>query len=183
MKSKRMKAAWQNKRNRAARGEHVLTATAPAWLRMHNGAFEVIEDRAAIVRRIFALALEGHGYGSIAGRLNAEGIEPFATGPSKTRKANGWHPSYIRKILTNEAVIGRFQPMRRVWVDSKKRREPTGEPIEKYFPVILDEPDAFYRIRRSPTGASGHKGKALSNILSGLVACHYWPSEFSRGQL
>ena len=175
MKSKRMKAAWQNKRDRAAKGEHILTATAPAWLRLHNGEFEAREDRVGIVRRIFALAVEGHGYGSIARRLNDENIEPFGTGPSEARKANGWHPSYIRKILTNEAVIGRFQPMRSVYdaITGKKKREPDGEPIEGYFPTVLGDPDDFYRIRRAPVGASGHKGKALSNILSGLVACHY----------
>jgi DNA invertase Pin-like site-specific DNA recombinase len=173
MKSRRVRAAWQSKRDRAASEGHILTAMAPAWLRLRDGSFEVIEDRAAIVRRIFSLALEGHGYGSIARRLNDENIEPFGTGPSEARKANGWHPSYILKILSNEAVIGRYQPMRRIWVDGKKRRETAGPPIEGYFPVILDEPDTFYRIRRLPTGASGHKGKALSNILSGLVVCHY----------
>jgi hypothetical protein len=173
IKSKRMKAAWQNKRERAAKGEHILTATAPAWLRLNNGEFEAREDRVRIVRRIFALALEGHGYGSIARHLNDKNIEPFGTGPSEARKSNGWHPSYIRKILANKAVIGHFQPMRQVWVGDKKRREPDGPLIEGYFPTILDDPNDFYRIRRAPVGASGHKGKALSNILSGLVACHY----------
>ncbi len=172
MKSRRVRAAWQSKRDRAASEGHILTAKAPAWLRLRDGSFEVIEDRAALVRRIFVLALEGHGKAAIAYRLNEEGIEPFGDGPSEARKADGWHPSYVKKILSNEAVIGRFQPMRRVWVDGKKRREPDGPPIEGYFPVILDEPDAFYRVRRSPTGASGHKGKALSNILSGLATCH-----------
>ena len=173
MKSRRVRAAWQSKRDRAVSEGHILTAKAPAWLRLRDGSFEVIEDRADIVRSIFRRALEGHGKAAIAYRMNEEGIEPFGDGPSQARKANGWHPSYIKKILSNEAVIGRFQPMRRVWVDGKKRREPDGPPIEGYFPVILDEPDDFYRVRRSPTGASGHKGKALSNILSGLAKCHH----------
>ena len=172
-KSLRVRAAWQRKRDRAVSEDHKLTAKAPAWLCLRDGSFEVIEDRAAIVRRIYALALEGHGKASIAYRLNDEGIETFGDGPSQARKADGWHPSYVKKILSNDAVIGRFQPMRRVWVDGKKRREPDGPPIEGYFPVILDEPDDFYHVRRWPTGASGHKGKALSNILSGLATCHY----------
>ena len=173
LKSRRIQAAWQNKRDRAASDGHILTAKAPAWLRLLNGAFEVIEDRATVVRRIFALAIEGHGKAAIAYRLNEEGVETFGDGPSQARKADGWHPSYIKKILSNEAVIGRFQPMRRVWVEGKKKREPDGPKIESYFPVILNEPDDFYRVRRSPSGASGHKGKALSNILSGLAICHY----------
>jgi DNA invertase Pin-like site-specific DNA recombinase len=173
LKSRRVRAAWQRKRDRAASEGHILTAKAPAWLRLHDGSFEVIEGRATIVRRIYSLALEGHGKAAIAYRMNREGIEPFGDGPSEARKAHSWYPSYIKKILANEAVIGRFQPMRRVWVDGKKRREPDGPAIDGYFPVILDEPDDFYRVRRSPTGASGHVGKVLSNILSGLATCHY----------
>lgn len=170
LKSRRVRAAWQNKRERAANGGHVLTARAPAWLRFRDGSFELIEDRAAIVRRIFALALEGHGKVSIARQLNREGVAPFGDGPSQARKADGWHPSYVRKIIENEAVIGRYQPMRRVWIDGKKHREADGPVIEGYFPPVLHNPDDFYRARRA-TGASGYKGRALANILSGLVAC------------
>ena len=173
MKSRRVRSAWQRKRDLAASGGHILTAKAPAWLRLRNGSFEIIEDRVAIVRRIFDMALAGHGKAAIARRLNAEGVEPFGDGPSQARKADGWHASYIAKILSNPAVIGRFQPMRRVWVDGRKKREPDGEPIGGYFPTILSDPNAFYRIRRAPVGASGNKGKALSNILSGLAACQH----------
>ncbi len=171
LKSRRVKAAWQDKRGRAAEGGHILTSRAPAWLRVVNGAFEVRKDRAAVVRRIFALALAGHGKGSIAHRLNEDKVEPFGDGPAEARKANGWHPSYVQKILSNEAVIGRFQPMRRVWIDGKKQREADGPLLENYFPAILKNANDFHRIRRAPKGASGHKGAALSNILSGLVTC------------
>lgn len=173
LKSRRVRAAWQNKRDRAADGGHILTAKAPAWLRLREGAFEPIEDRAAIVRRIFALALGGHGKAAIAHRLNADGVETFGDGPSHARRAKEWHPSYVKKILANEAVIGRFQPMRRVYdpKTGKKMREADGAPIEGYFPAILADPNTFYRVRRAPAGASGHKGNALANILSGLAVC------------
>jgi DNA invertase Pin-like site-specific DNA recombinase len=178
LKGQRVKAAWQKKRERAAEGDHVLTAKAPAWLRVVSRdtgrAFEVRRDRAAIVRRIFKMALQGHGKASIARRLNAEGIECFGDGEKEVRKADGWHASYINKILSNEAVIGRFQPKRRV-VPGEKQREPDGPPIDGYFPVILKDPDDFYRVRRAPKGASGRtvKGRAypLANVLSGLVHC------------
>jgi hypothetical protein len=165
-KSRRVRAAWQNKRVRAANGGHVLTARAPAWLRLRSGSFEVIEDRAAIVRRIFDMAVEGHGKAAIAHRLNIEHVESFGDGPSEARKANGWHRSYIQKILGNPAVIGRFQPMRRVR-SGEKAREADGMPLEGYFPAVVDA-DVFYRVR---PGASGHKGKPLANILSGLAVC------------
>jgi DNA invertase Pin-like site-specific DNA recombinase len=171
LKSRRVRAAWQDKRERAVSEGHVLTTRAPAWLRLENGSFEVIEKRAVVVRRIFDMALDGHGQQYIARTLNEEGVEPFGDGPSEARKANGWHASYIRKILNNEAVIGRFQPMRRVWVDGKKRREPDGPPIENYFPAVLDDPHIFFRVRRAPKGASGYKGRPLANVFSGLAVC------------
>ncbi|MDI7864587.1 recombinase family protein [Rhizobiaceae bacterium n13] len=96
-KSKRVGAAWQNKRNNI--GSRKLTEIAPAWLRLlpGRGAFEAIDDRVELLRRIFHEADLGRGSYQIARRLNLEGVLPFT--PS-----NGWHESYITKILTNRAV-------------------------------------------------------------------------------
>ncbi len=169
-KSRRLKAAWKNKKNRAVTEGHKLTRTAPAWLELRDGEFEVREDCAAVVRQIFELALKGHGKTAIAYRFNQKGVTHF--GNNKARKANGWYPSYVGKILRNEAVIGRFQPMRRAYdpKTGKRRHEPDGPAIENYFPVIVDE-EIYYRVQRTKPGVSGHKGKPLANILSGLVYC------------
>ena len=164
LKSLRGKAAWKKKRERAAKEGHILTAKAPAWLQLRDGEFKVIKDRAAVVQRIFHMALDGHGKEGIAYRLNKERVKPFG------EKSNGWYPSYVRNILANEAVIGRFQPMRDAWVGGKRRHEPDGDVIEGYYPAILD-PEIFYRARRAPPGASGSKGMALSNVLNRLVFC------------
>lgn len=177
MKSKRIKAAWVGKRQKAQQGAIPLTAKAPAWLRLDHATrtFTVIKDRAELIRRIFAMALEGYGKATIATRLNSEGLGPFGDGANGARRANGWHASYLQKILDNEAVIGRFQPMKLV-IEPKtgrKRREADGEPIENYFPAIID-PDVFHRVRfmrRERRTVSGPKGETFSNILSGLVTC------------
>jgi DNA invertase Pin-like site-specific DNA recombinase len=170
MKARRVAAAWQNKRERAVHEGHKLTSKAPAWLRLRNGSFEVLPKRAAIVGRIFEMALAGHGKASIARALNKEGIEPFGDGPSQARKADGWHSSYIQKILRNAAVIGHYQPMRRVWAEGRKQREPDGPVIEGYFPPIVEE-TAFYRVKRAKPGVSGRNGREVANVLSGLVFC------------
>jgi DNA invertase Pin-like site-specific DNA recombinase len=167
LKSRRLKAAWQNKRDRAAAEGHKLTAMCPAWLRLRHGSFEVIENRAQIVRQIFALALSGHGIDGIAKQLNAQGVQPFF---AYDRKANGWYGSYIRKILCNPAVIGHFQPMRRTWVDGKRSREPDGPLIEDYFPAIVDQ-TTFFRAKRAKLGATGKGSHPLANVLSGLLFC------------
>ena len=69
VKSKRLRAAWQNKRDtaQADAGATKLTARCPAWLTLdkETGEFEVIEDRVAVVRRMFDLTLAGFGAGYV----------------------------------------------------------------------------------------------------------------------
>lgn len=162
MKSKRGKAAWKNKRKRAADG-HILTAQCPAWLRVKNGKFVVLPERAAVVERIYGLALEGHGSMSITRKLNETKTPTFG-------KSKCWYHSYVRKILSTPAVIGTFQPAHEVFVDGKRKPEADGEPIEEYFPPVIDKA-TFYRVKRSRPGVSGRKGKPPANILAGLVRC------------
>jgi len=74
--------------------------------------YEAIRERAAVVLRIFEMAEGGLGQHAIAQRLNAEG-EPTFGGRGNQRKADAWHRSYIRKLLTNSAVVGTFTPHQR----------------------------------------------------------------------
>jgi DNA invertase Pin-like site-specific DNA recombinase len=164
-KSQRVAAAWANKRTNAR--SRPLTATCPAWLRLSGdrNCYEVIEDRAAVVRRIFEESAFGIGNYSITQRLNRQRIPHFG-------RSDGWHPSYVAKILKNRAAIGEFQPHR--LVDGK--REPVGDPIQNYFPAVIGEA-TFYRAQlglseRRNRGA-GRKGAFVSNLFSGIVVCAY----------
>lgn len=169
-KSKRVRAAWGNKRKRAATEGHKLTARCPAWLRLNRqtGTFEVIEERADLVRRIFRMALDGIGKVAICHRLNAEEVPTFG-------RSHGWHESYVRKILDNEAVVGRFQPMK-TQVDpatGKSVRVPDGEPIDDYFPSVIDRP-SFLKVRamrQTHAVPGGRRGKCYSNLFTGLAVC------------
>lgn len=179
MKSRRIKTSWANKRTRAATEGHLLTSKAPAWLKLNNEVrtFDVIEDRASVVRRIFSMALDGYGKAAIAQRLNSDSVEPFGNGPAGARKADGWHPSYVQKILDSEAVVGQFQPMRIVFdpKTGRKSREPDGPLLEKYYPAVVDR-KVFHRVRqlrRTRRTVSGPKGETFSNLLSGLITCGY----------
>lgn len=73
-KSRRLKAAWQQKRKQA--DEKKLTAKAPAWLQLaaDRTSFQVIEERGIVVRRIYEMCAAGVGYGKIAEILNREGM-------------------------------------------------------------------------------------------------------------
>jgi DNA invertase Pin-like site-specific DNA recombinase len=164
-KSRRLGAAWANKRANAK--TRPLTAICPAWLRLSRDRtqYEVIEDRAATVKLIFEESASGIGIYSITRRFNKQRIPHFG-------KSNGWHASYISKILKSRAVMGEFQPHR--WVDGKK--QPDGDPIQNYFPAIIDEP-TFYRAQlglsqRLNRGA-GRKGAFVSNLFSRATICAY----------
>jgi hypothetical protein len=136
---------------------------------VRHGKFEIIESRAAIVRRIFEMTAAGVGKANIARAFNAEGVDVFGDADGK-RRGNGWYQSYIRKILDNEAVIGRFQPMRHVYDDGRKRRVPDGDVIEGYYPQIM-EPAQFYTLKHRDAPPSGKGKSPPRNVLSGIAFC------------
>ena len=69
-KSRRLSAAWENKRKKARVSGHKLTKTCPAWVELKSDVFHIIPDCVEIVKEIFQMALDGLGYVSIAKRLN-----------------------------------------------------------------------------------------------------------------
>jgi site-specific DNA recombinase len=81
--------------------------------------FEVNEAEARVVRRIFALYVEGLGYVAIAERLNAEAVPE----PRTCRRAGaGWMHSAIREMLRNPKYIGQFAFGRRKWQHPTTRK-------------------------------------------------------------
>ncbi len=162
LKSERLRAAWQEKKRKAADGQ-LLTSETPGWIRVRDGKLEVIEKRAAVVRKIFDMARKGHGKAYIARQLNLEGVKPF-------NKSNGWHDSYIARILSNPAVIGVYQPRRYEYQEGRRVRVNDGEPVEGYFPQVV-EPGIFYSIKHGPARASGKRDNPIRNLLSGLACC------------
>jgi DNA invertase Pin-like site-specific DNA recombinase len=166
-KADRIRANWANKRANAR--VHPMTAMCPAWLQLSTDrkSYREIESRVATIRRIFEEAAAGVGVYAITRRLNEQKVPHFG-------KSQGWHQSYISKILKNRAVLGEFQPHK--IVDDK--RQPDGDhPIQGYFPNIVSE-ETFNRVQyglaqRRNNGA-GRKGKNYSNLFSGLpIKCQH----------
>lgn len=164
-KSKRVAAAWDNKRKTAQ--AKVLTQRIPAWLRVRDGRIEPIPERVELVQRIFTMSLNGAGHLYIAKTFNQEGIKPWGDGIHQSRQAKGWYASYIAKILSNRAVTGEYTPHKLI---NKKRV--ACEPVAGYYPEVIDEA-TFHRVRhahyeRKKTG--GPVGEH-ANLLSGLLSC------------
>jgi DNA invertase Pin-like site-specific DNA recombinase len=163
-KSQRVAAAWANKRAQA--DTQPLTAKCPAWLKLSpdRKRYEEIPDRVKVVRSIFEDTVSGIGTYTITRRLNRRGINSFGG-------SNGWQNGYVSKILTNRAVIGEFQPHKRL-PDGK--RVPVGDPIANYFPAIVEE-DLFYRAQSARAerrvAGRGRKGMYFTNLFSGMTTC------------
>ena len=162
-KSKRLSAAWKSKRKNL--DERKLTRLCPAWLRYNDatGRFEKIQDRCRLVKRIFKLSLDGKGMAAIAKSLNEEQIPSW-------RSESGWRKSYIYKILRNRAVLGEFQPHSK----QNGKREPVGDPIPDYFPLVITEA-TFYQVqdRLSLFVNKGGKNGTVRNLFGTLAKCHY----------
>jgi DNA invertase Pin-like site-specific DNA recombinase len=162
-KSELSRDNWRRKQADAHRERRVVTGMAPAWLRVNDdGGFEPIPEAAEAVRLIYTLKAQGLGYGAIERRLNAEArwIPPIKKGGGRPRKDGvpaarqetmGWRMSYLKKILTNRAVLGEYQPHRAEKVEEggvrKLVRVPAGEVIPDYFPRVV-EPGLFATVER-----------------------------------
>lgn len=185
-KSKRVGDAWRRKREKAVEKKKPLTKICPEWLELTDEGYKVIDYRAEIVKTIFELA-PSMGKRKIAQYLNEKGKPTWATwktepvnpetgeiikpkSPEDSRigksRGNGWHDSYIQKILNTRAVLGEFQPHR---IDPDNlTRVPDGEPIEGYFPAIITQAewDAAHKRAAIPRGPRKVK---IANLFSGLV--------------
>ncbi|WP_084630780.1 recombinase family protein [Desulfovibrio aminophilus] len=166
-KSRRQRATWADMREKAAAALRPMTRWCPQWLKLSDDRtkYEVIEERAQVVRRIFQMALDGMSPYLTAKALNEEQVPHF--------QGKEWQTSYIVKILTNPAVLGIFTPH----IDSReggKRRRIPQTPIPDFYPSILDD-TTYQRVQalratKSPVhGRAAYKG--VPNIFGGLATC------------
>lgn len=191
-KAKRLRAVWAQKRSTA--GEKPMTSMVPGWLKLNKdtigtgapGTFEVLEDRAAVVKRIFELALTGKGIHGIAKALNLDGVPTFGRGTAKSRagikdetgtgvKEKLWSRTYTRLILCNPAVIGTYIPHKLEHENGKRIRIPQ-EPIGGYYPAIVeketwDRVQVLMNSRNAPLRGRHSTVGVVSNIFGGLAKC------------
>lgn len=163
IKSKRLKAAWSNKRNNI--DTKVLTRTCPAWLKYSDSTnqFEIIEEKGEIVKKIFDLCINACGLYGIARYLNENKVPVFGTGRL-------WYISYVKKIISNRAVIGEFTPHTTI----QGKRVKGDESIADYFPRLVSEEtflQAQVAIARRTTLSKGRKGTGFSNLFAGITYC------------
>jgi DNA invertase Pin-like site-specific DNA recombinase len=169
-KARRISASWNQKRSKAS--ARALTRQIPSWLRLKYPdkkppqCFQVIPERAAIVRRIFQLALAGVGQEKIATKLNKERVPQFGRGKL-------WRRSFIHKILLSRSVVGIFSP-HVVQRTVGKRTRTALEPVQGYYPAIIDK-ELFDRVAGSLESRNPARGRHsngnINNLFGGLSKC------------
>lgn len=171
VKSRRVKAAWDAKKERVKANKEVMSGRCPWWLKPadDNSRYVINEEKAEVVSLIFALAKDGLGNTSIAKYLNAKEI-PTA------QHAKYWQNSTVNFNLQNIATIGVLQ------LDQDNNGKTTTNTfVEDYYPAIIDK-ELFYEVKalrtartRTPDAHSisvGRKGLCY-NMFQGTARCGY----------
>jgi len=143
----------------------------PSWLKRKPGCdgFEVIEERADVVRLIYQMSADGVGVNTITRQLN-EGINgkvipPFAKAIKHKGVPHKWGRSGVRQLLKSPTVEGDFRPA----TGAHK-----GRVIHGFYPRIVDADivslaRADLTARRKVAGKSAASGS--SNIFAGITSC------------
>jgi len=180
-KSRRVREAWGRLKDLASTNKRPMTKRVPAWMRLSpdRSSIELIEDRAEIVRRIFRETIAGAGQHRIAHMLTAEGVPTFGDGK---RKASVWQRSYIKKILSNPAVVGRLIPHSTRVVNGKRVRDPLPM-VEDYYPAVVSM-EEWERVNGAGSPMVAPRMRAasatVSNLLAGLAKCPHCGSTMTR---
>ena len=169
LKSERV-GSIRKKSREAARSGKKINMRVPAWLKSIKDGdgntvdYKEVPGAKKTIRFIFKSKLKGLSLRHIERQLNAN---------AQWQRPNGWRVSYIKKILTNRAVIGEYQPCKR---NSQGEREPVGKPILDYYPKMIDE-NTFLAVQRlmkeNKANSVGGRADKAWNIFKHLVKCPY----------
>jgi DNA invertase Pin-like site-specific DNA recombinase len=154
IKSRRMSAAWRAKQARARETLRPVTRKLPLWLEEEGGRIRLIPERAEAVRRMFALAGSGYGFGLIVRQLAEEGVPAFS---GKT-----WLKQYVAEVVGDRRALGEYQP--------RKGRKPDGPPIPGYYPACVTE-EQWLAARAGAAQRKHRPGRVGRNVnvFAGLV--------------
>ncbi|MDR3409990.1 MAG: recombinase family protein [Formivibrio sp.] len=170
LKAKRVGDAWAAKRQEAIVSNLPLSAMCPGWLAVSKDgkSFVPIPERVKLVKLMFWLTLRGWSKRKIVKLLNGHKVPTWGVGD---RAAEGWHYSYLDKILHGRAVLGeiilhtkRSDPSNGV----PGKRMPASEPLKNYYPQVV--PEAwFLKVQALRSGPRGPLGKHVSNLFQGMI--------------
>jgi len=131
-KSKRAKDNWNTAFERARTEKKPVGKQVALWLELVEVVVNGIKrkeyrerpDRVEVVQRIFRDCIAGHGFVTVAKRLNGVGGEL-----TPAFRGGTWCATSVQEILENRCVLGEWK-----WKDKDKEK---GGVIEGYFPQVV----------------------------------------------
>ena len=139
------------------------------------------EQAAAVVRRIFSMALSGVSCRQIAQQLNQEHIAPPSVYagqvPSKTGVYSGlWSSERISEMLKNETYIGNMVQGRTVKISYKSKKSLRKKPedwmvVEHTHAPIIDRA-TFNTVQQLLASRRHTRSRTYNFPLKGLIFCH-----------
>ncbi len=169
--------AKERKRQRLMSGETLAkpyTKQTPAWIAWNaeDKSYQLIPERADVVRFVFQQSDAGWGLDRVARALNMRG-EPTWGAVGSKRKGDHWRGSYLRKIVASKAPIGMFTPHKTTHERDTGRRKDIPLDAVALWPAVVDE-ELYWRVSRR-TQARAPRGKnadrAPTNAFAGVLRC------------
>jgi len=176
-KSKRLKAAWKNKREQTIQAHNngssttKHTAACPFWLSLSpcRTKWLVNEERVSFVKLLFEKTINGFGQTKLSAWLNSKLEDGSLT--IRPPRSDYWRSSTIKYFLEDKRVLGHYTPMELYIENGIKKRRPCADVITDYFPSIIDE-ETYYLAQSARSTrkqkSAGKKGQAFSNLLQGI---------------
>lgn len=141
----------------------------------------VDEEAAAIVRRIFGMALAGFSCHQIASTLNEEGVPTPATYCGwKVGRAGAftglWSSERISEMLRNETYIGNMVQGRSVKINYKSKKclkqAPENWVVVEGTHEPLVDPETFRKVQMMLESRRYTRSRTYDSVLKGLIYCH-----------
>lgn len=173
------------------------------WVTTESGYryrdIDIVEDEAAIVRRIFKEVADGEAFSAIARRLNYEHIPApksrmMATRQKRNEKGwlnadvdEGWTRAVVSRIVRSERYVGDVILQKTITEDhmTHKPKRNTGQApqyhIQNHHKAIVDREtyDAVQKILETHRGPGGKGDNSNRRPFSGLLICGHCGRFFS----
>jgi len=139
------------------------------------------EEAAAVVRRMFAMALDGMSCRKIAETLNGEGVPTPATycGWTSGRKgpySGKWSSERVSEMLQNETYIGNMVQGRSVRISYKSKKSMRQD--RNHWVVVenthepLVEDEVFRKVQMLINSRKHTRSRTYDFLLKGMIFCH-----------